>query len=345
MNNQPTLSDAIDTFIASRASEGISKGTLAQDRGLLRRFLTVTGNIYVRNVTHKHIDDYFAHRVAGGTVQASTLNHELAKLKVFFQYAEARRWLGRTGNPVAVRRRRRVQPKARTRIPVTEFAHLLNCAPVPRDRIIVALGMYLLVRQSEIKLMRVGDVNLVTGEIEVTIPKTSQRDPMPISTELDRELRTWLTTYAARLGRALRPEDYLAPAQARPTLTGPGIVAPNAVLYPDRPMSRPYHAVQRALEAAGYRTRNEAGASSYEGVHTLRRSAARARFDYLADNGHDYAIRHVQSLLHHKSLTMTEHYIGIEPDRARRDEMIRGKEMFPIQRENVIELRRTGGDA
>ena len=70
----------------------------------------------------------------------------------------------------------------------------------------------------------------------------------------------------------------------------------------------------------------------------MRRSGARALFDQLVQDGYDGAIRTVQAMLHHTSVTTTEVYLGIHLDKKRRDEAIRGKVMFPVSAENVVEL-------
>lgn len=332
-----TLDEAIREFHHWRKAVGIRPETSRQEAYILRGFLTAVGNIYVQNVTSRHVDDYLADRRR--SLKESTLNQHLAGLRAFFKFAEHRRMLGRNGNPVAMHKARRVPERPRLRVPVHDFPRLLDATQHPRDRVIVAIGLYTLIRQSAMRGLRVGDVDLADGYLEVFEPKTGKRDAKPIGSELDAELRRWLTWYGQELGRPLGAGDFLVPAKTRPGFVH-GRVLADGKLDPTRPVTRPHLPVQNALIRCGYATRDEVGRATGEGVHTLRRSAARAMFDRLVEDGHDGAIRIVQSMLGHSTLATTEHYIGVEPDRRRRDEIIRGKQMFPTNRDNVVQLKR-----
>ena len=62
-------------------------------------------------------------------------------------------------------------------------------------------------------------------------------------------------------------------------------------------------------------------------------------FDELLERGYDGALRQVQAMLHHKSSTMTEHYLGIDLDVKRRNEALRGRAMFTAPNiANVVRL-------
>jgi integrase len=88
---------------------------------------------------------------------------------------------------------------------------------------------------------------------------------------------------------------------------------------PSRPMHKPEKVVQAALARIGLPTKGE-------GCHTLRRASARALFDQLTqDKGYDSALRVVSAFLHHKSSTTTELYLGLDAERERRDEWLRGR--------------------
>lgn len=230
-------------------------------------------------------------------------------------------------------------------MPVIDFNRLLDSTEDPRDRIVVAIGLYLLLRESEIRLLKVGDVDLASGTVSVVIPKSSKSDDMPVCVELDGELRTWLTFYSQHAGRSLRPHDALVPAWTRGAATeredGTWRIAPSLRFDPSRPYSTPHRAVQSALIRCGFATHDATGKSLREGVHTLRRSAARARFDALSTMGVDRALRHVQALLHHSSVSTTEKYIGLDADLRDRDEMLRGEVMFPASATSAA-LRRIG---
>lgn len=336
-----TLSELVDEYQLACRSNGHAKGTLRNSERVGRNFLAFVGNIQVKSVTTRHVDEYLAYRSTVGGLSPATLNLETTILRGLFQFAFQRRHLSAAAmDPVIHRRRLRVQPTGHLRIPASDFPRLLDSTPHPRDRIVLALGIYLLLRQSEIVDLRVEDVDLHHGHINVRIIKTAKFDQMPLSAELERELRAWLTFYTEKCGR-LDPTWRLVPAKMTMPFELPGVYRdPLAVeLRPTVPIAQPHKVVQRALASIGYLSRDSEDNPTRNGVHTLRRSAARAMFDRLCEDGYDGAGRVVQSLLHHSSFQQTEKYLGIELDQKRRDELIRGREMFPVDTSNVTTLR------
>jgi integrase len=275
----------------------------------------------------------------------ATVNNRMSQLSAFNKWLVANRYAPAqfTGTVRMIP----VPPKARLRIPVTHFQRLLDVADRPDRRIIVALGLYLFLRGGEIRTLRVGDVSLEEGIVTTVIHKTNQRDEMPICWELDQELRRWFVDYAEDLGRPLRPHDYLVPAHRR----FPGWLdrPQKGNFQPEAMVLRPYHHVQHILDAAGFPVLED-GKKAGEGVHTLRRSGARALYDALVEgrlgdqSARDDALRQVMTMLHHSSVTITEHYIGLERDRDRRDKTIKGVRFLPQTAENVVELRKVSND-
>ncbi len=85
-----------------------------------------------------------------------------------------------------------------------------------------------------------------------------------------------------------------------------------------RQMGSPSQVVQEALRKAGYPTKGE-------GVHTIRRSVARAYFDQETALGYDGALRSTQALLHHADGATTEGYLGLTHETKRRDQILLGK--------------------
>lgn len=338
------FSDFVDEWELSLKSNAFAAATVRSHMATARRLLAHVGNVQMRNITPRHIDTYFAERQV--RLSPASLNIERSALNVMFGYAMQRRYI--TENPAAHRRMFRKVKRERTRVPARDFPALLDCAHHPQDRVIVALGLFLFLRASEIRTLRVGDVDLGSGLIEVEVHKTKQFDVMPISSELDAELRRWLTWYGTQLGRPLKRTDYLVPTKDRPRFVKGVHPRENAdlqrirvetVLNPERPVYNPAAAVQRVLSAYGIAIRDDNDESLREGVHTLRRSGARALFDRLLGEGYDGALRTVQAMLHHAAVTTTEVYLGIALDKKRRDDILRGKSMFPADNSNVVELK------
>lgn len=348
MASAPRLDEASREYLKSRKARGIAPGTLRNDQRTLHRLMVELGNIQVRSITEAHIDRFFTVLSQSRGLDFSTMNIYLANLRPFFRWARARGMTPRDYDPVAERRSYRVTPKSRQRVPVAEFPVLLDACEHPRDRIIVALGLYLFLRSGEISTLRWRDVNLETGEVSVAIHKTHQRDVMPICAELDEELRRWATWVTTHHGR-IDPDWFLAPAR----MPGVSIKLPSGrqsfarpevpLLSPSRQYTQGHRAVQAALAAIGFSLRTEGGASAREGVHTLRRSGARALYDQLSERGHDRAIQQVRVMLHHASGTMTERYLGVEVETKQRNDLIRGKRMYAALADNIVPLRKVAG--
>lgn len=340
MPEHQRLSDAADEYLRYRKVSGIAVNTIKSDKIFVTRFLLETGNIYVKSIRTDHVERFMTAVAADWSDK--TINIARSKLGSFFKFCRSRRWMHRDEDPMENFRRRKVYVgEQRHRIPVDRFPELLDSASHPRDRAALSVGLYLFLRASEMHLLRVGDVHLDTGYVDVTVPKTKVRDQMPISAPLEAELRSWLTYYTEEVGNLL-PEFYLVPAKQStfyydPTLGRFGAAPEDhddtATLRPRSPLLGSHRIVQRALTDLGY-------ADFREGIHTLRRSGARALFDELCDQGYDRALEMVSTMLHHSSLGITQSYLGLNESRKRRDDLLRGKPMFAQKAVgNVVPLR------
>lgn len=322
------LSDAIDEYLASRRAQGLAKNTLRNNTIDLKHLLTSVGNIYTENIDGRHIDATFA--ALASRRGPAALNNTHATYTAFFRWCRQRRYMPRDGDPMEGRRLRRVQKRTRHRVPLAKFPALLDAAKEPRDRMIIALGLYTFLRQSEMASIKLADVDLDSGELSVTIHKTGEADVMPISAELDREIRRWYLAYQEAAG-PLQPDWNLIPGRYvthRHRNALGQIYKVDFRLYPTRTCRRMHEVIRPALEAVGIPTTDEEGRHTGEGIHTLRRSGARALFDELQTRGYDGAGRATQTWLHHKSFAVTERYLGIDLDKKRRDE-VKGEPMFP----------------
>lgn len=326
-----TLSDTMGLYLDSRRGQGIRPATIRNDRKDITKLLLAVGNIPVDRLEPRHIDALFA---AQSHLSDSTSNQMHTTLSAFFKWCRAHRFLRPDQDPLAGRRLRKVRRPERGRVHLSQFPALLDAAGNhhPRDRAAVALGLFLMLRQSEIATLRIRDVDLQARRIEVEIHKTADRDSMPISSELDAELRTWLTTYV-RLAGPLQPDWYLIPSKTRiPDRRRPDGTWERSTEQALRPYRQTTHLediVKRALEGIGYEVRDTNGRSRQEGFHTLRRSGARAVYEELRSAGYDGAMARVQAFLHHSSVTMTEKYLGLKLDRDLRDQETAGQPLLP----------------
>lgn len=344
MTKKITLSDARDLYIQQRRAKRKALATVRNNDYVLRRFLTVTGNLYVHNIREHHIDEHFVE--ASKTRGDESLGVDHSTLNGFFKWAVRNGYMVRSQNPMEEREAPRFTPRPWRGVHLSKFPALLDAAQYPRDRMLIALGLYGLGRATELTAIRIRNVDLDAARIAVIRSKVHDSDRIPISSELDEELRLWLKLYTEEVG-VLRPDYFLLPTKTRPRLVtqpgGLGIADRSTVrLVPERKIHEPHNVVKAALEAIGFPTRDEFGNSLNEGMHTLRRSGARALYDTYVELGYPDALRRVQVILGHKSVTQTEHYIGIYPDRVVRDETIAGKVMFPSLR-TATPLRRIDG--
>lgn len=332
-----TLSDSIDDYLTHSESKGLSKSTMHGKRVTLRRFLTVTGNILTENVHEGHVDQFFNEITKTRSARSRQLDTSI--LRGFFNWAARTRRTGRHQNPMADRQAPKAAPRAWRGFDVSKVPALLDSASHPRDRILLALGCYLLGRSVEFQLLTVGDVRLDAGYVSYRIPKTFKTDELPITQELDEELRRWLTYYSQECG-SLDPNWYLVPAKTPPRMEAVGGPVKGAgELRPTRKAIEMHKIAQGALVSIGFPIRDPDGKPLNEGMHTIRRSIARALHDQLRDEGDPSPVETVRSVLNHATERETRRYIGLETSRVHRDARLKGRLMFPgLRAENVSDL-------
>lgn len=331
------LSDAMVEFMAYRKGAGFKKNTLLVNQRALSKFLALVGNIQVRHLDAKHGEQFQAFLMSKG-YKPNSVNSNLTSLSAFVKWLRSRRYLGAGSDPTGNVRAVKVIPEPRQRVERYEFPYFLEVTDSPHARIVCALGIYLFLRASEVSALKVGDIDFERKEILVHIEKTNEIDYMPISYELERELRRWLLWYAGDLeDTPLKDDMYLVPTRRRLPFandgSGPGggylVQRATGNCEPYKRCQRPFRYVQKTLLAFGIPTYNDEGESLREGCHTLRRSGARALFDELVEvRSYDGALRLVSSMLHHKSVQTTEKYLGLDIDVKKRNDILRGAQMF-----------------
>lgn len=313
-------------YLHWRRAQGFARATIRNDKSAIKIMRDTLGD----NYPVEAIDDIAVTRVldkASDTRSAASVNMVHSSLSAFFRWCRLRKYMPVDTDPMLGMRYKRVPKKERRRLAVHEFPAFLDSAAEPRDRAACALGLYLFLRSSEIVSLRIRDLDLQAGTVGVTVHKTGDYDVMPISAELDRELRAWLTAYQDECG-PLQKDWFLVPAK---TQAGFGIHK----LNPPARISRPEEIVKKTVAAYGWTD------THWQGFHLLRASGARAWFDELNEQTIDGALKIVQAHLHHSSVVMTERYLGLTADRAKRDRLLKGESMFPsLNAGNVIPLRK-----
>jgi integrase len=323
------LSVALDEFIGFQQARRLAPKTIESRVITIRQFVACVGDLYCGNVTGRHIDAY----LGSSPWSPRTLNARLSHLRQFFDFCRGRRLMRRDHDPLLGWRPTRVPERDRLRVPLEEWPRLFAAVDSPWQHISLAVGLYLFLRSGELQSVRLRHIHLGDSELEVYRAKNKTWDVMPISAELDAHLRRHLT-WLASVGVS-DPDHFLLPnrlAQWDQDPVTKRFLSGTQPLDPCSPYRRPHREIQVVLRRAGYPV--ELG----EGMHTLRRSGARAYFDSLLARGYDGALRRVQSMLGHASSQMTEVYLGLSLDRQTRNRDLAGQVMFPALAE-VTELR------
>lgn len=329
--NEPTdttvhLSYALQRYQSWRTDEaGCSPATWAGEKAGLLSFvdcMVARGKHYPATLT---FDDLTVWWSLQSTLADSTRATRLHQVRSFLGHCVKRGWA--QSDPSSLLTAKRPIPTLRERLTANELLALIEAAAdhSARDRILVALAVNLGLRASEITNLLVRDVRLEDGQIRVQIPKTSEADEMPVTQDLDRELRRWLHTYSdgcPDVGRT----SYLVPSVYRS--------AAEISYRHDRRYTEPWKAVQRALDRLGWEV------TAKEGVHTVRRSVARLLFDDVEQSAtFDSALLVTQSFLHHSRPETTLTYIGRDRQTLARDRMLRGKPFLTRLAKDATVLR------
>lgn len=319
------LSEAIDQYLDTMKAQGQSPTTIKCKRSALLRFLGIVGNIYPKNLTPRHVDEFL---VAHPHWSPSTKKLNLTYVSKFVDWMKGRRYVDRHMDLIESRARSiRVPRKNRERIHPSELMKFLHSVKNPRDRIVVALGIFALLRSSEIRLIQWKDVDLKDDWLDIWREKTDEWDRLPISAMLHAELERWREEVCWQLNvQEPHPEWYVTCAQR----AGRGLDekgrsrfdASLTELVPERPLKHPGMKIKQVLAGFGIEGR---GVS----MHTLRRSGATALLEALERGVYDEsAMRVVQAMLGHRNLSTTELYLDKMADRSRRDFLIRGKVLY-----------------
>jgi integrase len=363
------LSNAANEYLELQLRElsaDSSRATYNADSTVLGMFLRIVGDKQCGNLTAEHVWGFFygkggicdTHHTNSSRsktqrmppVSDQTHNSYRSRIRQFVAWGIAKGYFKNDLLHDAFDRRwGRVKPRdvpkvARQQPPPTTLLAMLEKTTNGRDRGYMAVALNTALRSGEIRVLKVGQVSLDAGFlVGVKIHKTKDVDDVPISEDLDRELRRWLIDYEADLGRPLDNDDYLFPTRTggmfqRWDYDDEGNRTSTRSAYqwvPERPVKGTQAIVQKTLKALGMPTYKE-------GTHTVRRAVALAYFREAArEKGDVAALRETMLFLHHSSVQTTERYLGITAEKNRRDERIKGKPFLTamVDQTNVVPLR------
>lgn len=305
-----------DEYLARRAAK-LDYATIRNYRGILRplcQWWDATGKV-PSSMREPDMDSYVwgRHGLRAKTSSDATLNHWIEVIRVFVDWAIRYRYLApEVREPLAT-----VKPKkpARRRLTAAQLADFVEGCEDPWERVVCALAVNTAGRSSELTAARLGDVDLDAGLIDWSRIKTrDDTDSLPITADLDVELRRWFDAYEQNCG-PLSPRWYLVPHRRK--------FGPNPFVYnPMKPRKELWTVAKGHLaRVLGV----DPAELKYEGVHTLRRSMARALYEQLRGEGYGDPLAVVQSLLGHTTRAMSERYIGVQSTREERDRVLRGR--------------------
>lgn len=335
----PTVREAVDKYLALRKAK-FALDTWINDRSQLRRFESaVGGHRQMHTLTPEDVEEFFFTGVAPLCEQmaASSFNKVRSRVATWLEFCRRRGMIDT--DLMAEVGRLKVVKRDRLRLSPSELIALPSYAPTLRDQTMILLAANTALRAGEICRLKVRDLDLAGGWLRVQVQKSQLEDVMPVSTELDAALRLWLTEYTEQAG-TLDGEWFLFPGRApgrNRYRKIDGVLSAtyeHGPLKPAVPIGKPALIVQRALKEAGITI--EPG----EGLHTVRRSVARAFFDHNVARGYDAALRATSALLHHSSTQVTEQYLGLSSEKLHRDDVLRGQRFLTamVDRANVFRL-------
>lgn len=341
MKKSLTLVDAQGEWIA-RHETRYSDNTMKNYLSMFRRFNTSIGkNLLLSNITASHIDNWLAAYAHGPTA-----NHNLSKIRTFFTWCVRMGYLKRNPcDPLDTRRVQKTSRQAKHRVPISEWPALLDAAEAhhPLDRAVVACGLYLGSRSSELRSVKMSDLQYDDSgrlvRIQITRTKQHWTTTVPVVLELADEIEAWVTIYARNIGRIPPPNAHLLPAKGTVTTRnekGQWAATDTHDLQPFKqlPPSNHIQIVASALKAIGFYQPGE-------GTHTLRRSVAAALYEEEIDAGYSQALDLVRTYLGHTQTSTTENYIGTSYSEQRLDDRLEGRQMFQQSEasDNVVPIK------
>jgi integrase len=210
-----------------------------------------------------------------GESDKDTLDQRIAVMRSFFEWAYRVDRI--SGDPMAKieKRRRKRQGPRRDRIPEGPLARLISAQKSLRDQCGLLLLARLALRREDLRLLRVGEIDLTRDELYLRHAKGGEEHVLPVAFKDVRE-----TLYLHFQAERREPLEYL--------------------LYPKTQKTRPLS--RTGIDGWFRRCCDLAGVGGYT-MHQLRHAAADDLYRGTGDKGA------AQSLLRHKSPGTTEAYL------------------------------------
>jgi integrase len=338
-----TIREAIKGYREEMASRGNAERSIYLYANALGRLATSAETSWTHDPTVRAITSECMTKYLAAADGQSARNTSLSAARGFLRWCARRHYITHAAAEDALgeRKLRKVNRKPKHYIDVEQFGEALDLAEEvhAHERAVLALALYTLCRASELCFMRFKHVNLKTGELKVWRQKRKRWTTTIISPDLREELDWWLSWYAESQGSGspvemmqAHPDWYLLPRRVKTSSRGPNGQyggGPSKV----RPELRAYaleRVVKGVLDGLGFDSDHGfVRRHLYEGMHTIRRSGARALLDHLeGEMGADRALLQVSAMLDHDDPRQTLTYIGREIEKDRLDKFLRSNRMY-----------------
>lgn len=192
-------SSLLESYIRKRIKDNrLSPNTVDKSyRSAIRQFLDYINEdgIDVESATSEHIRDFLTSLT--DTHRQATIDKKLAAVRDFFRYLSAYRTelnlsmnfarLQDLKSPDSV-----LSTMSRKSLTREEVAKLLQELDRPRDRLMVIFGVLRGPRPGAICELKVDDVDLISGEVELQDMKADETYTLPLGDKLVRYLEHWL---------------------------------------------------------------------------------------------------------------------------------------------------------
>lgn len=330
------IENALPAFEEYDRSRGLAAGTVKRHMLMARRFARTCDSVKGSGATmgqidHQCVSRFFA-ELGGSTGHR---NNALESLKAFLSWAEKFGYLRPpfTAAKLLEGYKSRVperQPKYY--LTAQEFPAALEVAGGhnPIDRAVMAIALYTLARQSEIASIRLADYDPAARTLRIYRHKRDRWTETGVTQELFEELDAWLCVYSWEMGyfrwetmAREHPDWHLVPSRQ----SWHGGFRPN----PEKPIVTMERVAKRTLDDLGVQGTRQGKSRDHlgEGMHTIRRSGARAMLKNLSEHyGHDRALVQVSIMLDHQDTKMTLRYIGMDLEKTELNDWLRGHSMY-----------------
>jgi integrase len=331
------ISDALAEFNGYLAGRGLAAGTVKRHMVCARGFAATCQKVKGKNATmgqvdHECVAKYFAQ--LGGA--QGYRNNALETVRKFLDWAEKWGYLRpgyTTGKLLDGYKSRKAERQPKYYLEAAEFPAALEAAGSHNaaDRAVIAVALYTLARQSEIRPAQLRDLDLTKLNLSLFREKRQRWTQTGICPEFNLELETWLKAYAQKMGYLSpvtmireHPDWLLIPSKK--TWHGGGFR-----YQPDIPICAMERVAKRTLTDLGVTGTRDGKSVSHlgEGMHTIRRSGARAMLKNLSEGlGHQRALVQVSVMLDHDDLKQTLRYIGMDQEKDELNDWLRGNSPY-----------------